>query len=317
MPQNSAETALVEPQASAQIGAGMREVRERLGWRLPDVAEQLRIRLPYLEAIERGDLASLPGAAYQTGFVRSYAIILGLDPEEILRRFRAAGMGAPVKAELSFLAPVPDRAVPTGALWFILVVLVIGGYAGWYFHSEHERHMAQAIPSVPPELAPLAVPPKLPTPKPVQAPPKPAGAANGSAGAGLAAAPAPGTETPAAGSAAPASPAPAATASAAPAAGQTILATADSWIEVKDPTGNILFSRVLHSGESWPVPDEPGLVLTAGNAGGTEIETNGKAGAPLGSSGSVVHGYALTPAANAATPATEAAPPSAAPTKTN
>jgi cytoskeleton protein RodZ len=291
----TAETAMVDHPASAQVGAGMREVRERLGWRLADVAAQLRIRLPYLEAIERGDLAALPGSAYQTGFVRSYALILGLDAEEILRRFRAAGMGPTEKAELSFLAPVPDRAVPTGALWFILVLLVIGGYAGWYFHSEHDRHLAQAIPSVPPELAPLAVPPKPPAPKP--AAPAPAAVA---------------PAKPAQPTAAPASLAPAAHAAVAPAPPaapyRTIMATADSWIEVKDPTGNILFSRVLHAGESWPVPDEPGLVLTAGNAGGTTIAVNGKPGAPLGAAGSVLHGYALTP------PAT---PTTAAPAKTN
>jgi cytoskeleton protein RodZ len=309
MPQISVDTALVEPQATAQIGAGMREVRERLGWRLPDVAAQLRIRLPYLEAIERGDLAALPGSAYQTGFVRSYALILGLDPEEILRRFRAAGMGPPEKAELSFLAPVPDRAVPTGALWFILVLCVIGGYAGWYFHSAHEQHLAQAIPAVPPELAPLAVPPKPPAPKPAPvATPAPATATPTTAATKTASATPATPTTPAtpAATAAGDKPAPAVVTSTTPPAGSpTILATADTWIEVKDPTGNILFSRVLHAGESWPVPDEPGLVLTSGNAGGTEISSGGKTSAPLGNSGAVVRDYQLTP------PAPGAAPPPA------
>jgi cytoskeleton protein RodZ len=311
MPQISVDTALVEPQATAQIGAGMREVRERLGWRLPDVAAQLRIRLPYLEAIERGDLAALPGSAYQTGFVRSYALILGLDPEEILRRFRAAGMGPPEKAELSFLAPVPDRAVPTGALWFILVLCVIGGYAGWYFHSAHEQHLAQAIPAVPPELAPLAVPPKPPAPKPAPvATPAPATATPTTAATKTASATPATPTTPAtpAATAAGDKPAPAVVTSTTPPAGSpTILATADTWIEVKDPTGNILFSRVLHAGESWPVPDEPGLVLTSGNAGGTEISSGGKTSAPLGNSGAVVRDYQLTP------PAPGAAPPPALP----
>ena len=86
-------------------------------------------------------------------------------------------------------------------------------------------------------------------------------------------------------------------------AGQAILATADSWVEVRDPSGNILFSRVLHAGESWPVPDEAGLTMTAGNAGATEIAENGKPGAPLGAAGTVARHYALTPAATpAATP---------------
>ncbi len=76
-----------------------------------------------------------------------------------------------------------------------------------------------------------------------------------------------------------------------------MVASADSWVEVKDATGNIVFSRVMHAGDSWPVPDEPGLTLTAGNAGGTAIATNGKTGAALGSAGVVLHNYALTPPA--------------------
>ena len=46
----------------------------------PDVAAPLRIRLPYLEAIELGELAALPGPAYQTGFVRTYAQRWGSTP---------------------------------------------------------------------------------------------------------------------------------------------------------------------------------------------------------------------------------------------
>lgn len=81
-----------------------------------------------------------------------------------------------------------------------------------------------------------------------------------------------------------------------------ITATQDAWVQVEDSTGNILFSKVLHAGDSWPVPQESGLTMTTGNAGGTEIVTNGTAGAPLGAVGVVLHNYALTP---------PAAPPSA------
>jgi cytoskeleton protein RodZ len=69
------------PKGTARVGAELRGVRERLGWKLSDVAEGLRIRLPYLEAIERGELSALPGAAYQTGFVRSYSQALGRLPK--------------------------------------------------------------------------------------------------------------------------------------------------------------------------------------------------------------------------------------------
>jgi cytoskeleton protein RodZ len=319
---------------AAQVGAALREVRERLGWKLDDVAEALRIRLPYLEAIERGDLAALPGPAYQTGFVRSYAQMLGLDSEEILRRFRAEGLGRAPKAQLSFPAPVPDRGVPSGAIALVGVVVVLVGYGVWYHFTAHQRHLALTVPSVPADLARLAVPPKPPA-APQQKPavvsaPAPATVPTSATTPPASSATTPpeltpaATATTAAPSAAmvPANPSSAATTTpaaptamastpAAPAAnqppappapdtavqGEAILATADSWIQVRDATGTILFSKVLRAGQSWPVPQEAGLTMTTGNAGGTEIVKDGKPGAPLGTTGVVLHHYLLTPSA--------------------
>ena len=51
-----------------RAGAELAAARERLGWTLPDIAAHLRIRLPYLEAIEDGRIADLPGNAYAVGF---------------------------------------------------------------------------------------------------------------------------------------------------------------------------------------------------------------------------------------------------------
>jgi cytoskeleton protein RodZ len=207
-------------------------------------------------------------------------------------------MGSLPKAELKFLAPVPDRGVPTGAIALLGVLLVLVGYGLWYLHTEKERRLAAAIPSVPVELAPLAVPPKPPTPPPVPVQaaaqkPAPAPVAANAAAPALSAATL-GTSS---------APQPAAAPVATGDTGQMIVATGDSWVEVNDATGNILFSKVLHAGDSWPVPDEAGLTMTAGNAGGTEIAINGKAGAPLGAMGAVLHNYALTPpAAKPATP---------------
>jgi len=321
MPNDASQISVVEAnpaQGVAKVGSELREVRERLGWKLADVSASLRIRLPFLEAIERGDLAALPGAAYQTGFIRTYAQALGLDPEEILRRFRAEAIGLTAKAELTFPAPVPDRAVPTGAIVLLCAVLLLVMYGYWYRHTEDQRLAAEAVPSVPAELAPLALPkpvlplpaPKPPAPAivavtppaaPTQVAPKPdvptAAPPSGTAPVATTPAPAmaPVAPTPVATPAPPAPP---------PASPTSVVATADSWVEVKDATGNILFSRVMHEGDSWPVPDEPGLTLTAGNAGGTAIATDGKTGPALGSAGVVLHNYALTPPAKpqAATP---------------
>ena len=79
---------VTEPPAAARAGADLREARERLGLSLHDVAFTLRIRLPHLEALEEGRISLLPGNAYALAFVRTYANTLGLDAEEMVRRFR-------------------------------------------------------------------------------------------------------------------------------------------------------------------------------------------------------------------------------------
>jgi cytoskeleton protein RodZ len=309
--QDSQYAPRIEPDAApvgtARIGAELRQVRERAGWALGDVAAQLRIRLPYLEAIELGDLKALPGPAYEVGFIRAYAQVLGLDGDEILRRFRAEGAGKASNPELRFLAPVPDRAVPTGAIVLLGGVILLLGYGFWFLRSEGDRRLAASIPAVPAQLAPLAVPPVPPPavvkpPVPAKAPAPAAAPVQTATQTPPAASPStPNTAAPLAATPPGATPE---TPPAAVAAGKVIQATGDTWVEVKDASGNILFSRLMHAGDSWPVPDMPGLTMTAGNAGGTLIADNGAAGPPLGAAGTVVHNVALTaPSASAAAPA--------------
>ena len=59
--------------AGPSVSDTLREARESLGVELRDVASMLRIRYPYLLAIETGRFEELPGAAYAAGFLRSYA----------------------------------------------------------------------------------------------------------------------------------------------------------------------------------------------------------------------------------------------------
>jgi Flp pilus assembly protein TadD len=81
--------------------------------------------------------------------------------------------------------------------------------------------------------------------------------------------------------------APPAPAPAAAAPSIVLTATADAWMQVRDKSGQVLLSRILHPGESWSVPARPQLVLTTGNAGGTDILLAGVAIPPLGPSGAV------------------------------
>ena len=58
----------------------------RLSWDLTieEVSENLNLSVDTLEALERDDYESLPGYTFVKGYIRSYANLLRLDPEEVL-----------------------------------------------------------------------------------------------------------------------------------------------------------------------------------------------------------------------------------------
>ncbi len=292
---------------ASRVGAELRAARLRLGWSLVEVAQGLRIRLPFLEAIEDGRIGDLPGAAYAVGFVRTYAQSLGLDPDEVARRFRAEAHEVNRKTELTFPAPVPERGVPAGAVVLLGLVLAIGGYAGWYKFSS-VRHTDTALAPVPERLASLAervpastVSPQvasiMPAPSP-SPPPLPSTVMSSSTSA-LAApvplaaqmqmpvpVPVPVSINP-----------PLAVPIVAPVdTGRVVLKfKADSYIQVREKQGPVLLNRVMRSGEIWPVPKGPNLLMTTGNAGGTDLVVDGITAASLGPSGAVRRDVALDP----------------------
>lgn len=55
---------------------------------LKDIEKDTKIRLKYLEALEKGNLEKLPGEIYVQGFVKNYAEYLGLSVNSILAVLR-------------------------------------------------------------------------------------------------------------------------------------------------------------------------------------------------------------------------------------
>ncbi|MBK8158750.1 MAG: DUF4115 domain-containing protein [Rhodospirillaceae bacterium] len=72
-------------------------------------------------------------------------------------------------------------------------------------------------------------------------------------------------------------------------------ATKDSWVEIFDAQDEVVLQRILRAGETFAVPDQPGLTMNTGNAGGVVIELDGKARPALGSVGVVKRGVKLDP----------------------
>ena len=59
------------------VGRTLRLLWEEQGLDLRQISERLRIRYPYLEAIENSLFDELPGPTYALGFVKAYSEHLG------------------------------------------------------------------------------------------------------------------------------------------------------------------------------------------------------------------------------------------------
>lgn len=139
---------------NAGVGATLRAAREGMGKALPECAKLLRIRQPFLEALEEGRHRDLPGGTYAAGFLRSYAEFLGLDSEEMVRRFREEGAGGfKNRTELTFPSPVSEGRIPGGAVIFLGLILAAVAYGGWYLLSSAETKVTEMVPPLPDRLA--------------------------------------------------------------------------------------------------------------------------------------------------------------------
>jgi cytoskeleton protein RodZ len=285
-----------------RVGGDLRAARERLGWSLDDTGRYMRLRPSSLEALEDGRIEDLPGPVYALAFLRSYALTLGLDAEAMVQQYHEEVGAALPPAELRFPTPMPQRHVPAGAVVLLGGLLAVVGYVGWYRVSG-ERPGTGQVQQVPARLAPLALPVVPPPPARVAT----AAPVTNSTLAGVYVPPsvppsAAEAGVPPPGSLAPIEPAPIAVVpGVVPPANRVVLgATADAWVQVKDAQGKVVLSKLLHQGDTWPVPDTASgqgpMVLTTGNAGGTTLTVDGRAAPALGAPGVVKRDVPLDPA---------------------
>ncbi len=71
--------------SGSQPGTRLAEARAALKLSAADVARQLKLSVAQVEALESGQFDSLPGPVFVRGFIRNYARLVKLDPDDLLR----------------------------------------------------------------------------------------------------------------------------------------------------------------------------------------------------------------------------------------
>lgn len=271
------------------VGAYLREIRKEQGTTIDEVANQIFIRPALVAAIETGDWESLPEPVFVQGFIRRYAEYLGLDGQEVARKF-----------EPTPVAVLPDPKLASSG--------TVEGVV-----KQQDKHGLKVLSKAEPATNGRSA---APAPS---APPKwnwILGIVGIVAIAGLIIwlttrnTPQPTTESPDAGVEAPVD----TTDDAQPEANDTVSEVApeptevapapddvtfavnleeDAWMRIT-VDGEVAYEGILTAGseESWTAEEE--LVITAGNSGGVLFSVNGSEEQPLGEPGQV-RDLVLTP----------------------
>ena len=280
-PPTIAKAAGGESPPAATAGALLGAAREASGLSIDAVAQQLKLAPRQVRALEEDDYTHLPGRTFVRGFVRNYARLVHLVPDEVVGALPAGAAApaleaptlqqtAPTMGEL----PTTDHSKPAWTRWAIpltlAAIVAIAAVYEWVRPAGVARQApgkesviaeSPVATAVPPGATgtPLSNPPVAGKPATDSVPP-PEPAQAGASTPPLATTGA----TPAA-------------AAARPAAVQPItIAFRDySWTEIRDRDGRLLLSGMNPGGTVQSVSGTPPFDIVIGNAADVRLTYKG------------------------------------------
>lgn len=268
-----------QKQSDLYAGAALRAARQSLGREITDIAKELCISRRYLEAMEAEALDDLPSETYALGFLRSYAALLGLDPQPQVDAFRK--LMAPPDEAINLTPVAVDSPSRNPARW-VMALAVAGSlavYLGWTQFGQ------QAVPA--PDATVISddgaisadeanIRTDAVSPEPV---------ADDEVVESSASAPAKDSSDPVQ------KVATAAIELNAPPPLQAkfrLVARRDTWLLLANQEGNLIFEGVLLAGGEQPLDIDKDFLLTTGDAGALDLYFGTRLVAAVGRSGQVI-----------------------------
>jgi len=142
-------------------GRQLAEERAARGLTLDQVAAATRIRAHHLAALEAGRLEDLPGPVYLRGYLRAYAVYLGLDGDRLLSELEPGPVSAGPSLSICGVAPSPPppglalTGPVVAAAGLVLLALLFGLYAFRQFESLRQDTPPAGAAMIAPPIASL------------------------------------------------------------------------------------------------------------------------------------------------------------------
>lgn len=252
------------------VGSYLRESRESRGISLEEAARVTRIGKNYLAALEGETFETLPNTAYIKGFLRAYAVFLGLSSDEVVAMYERTLSPDPHHPADETVAPSASgkgkAKAPRRGHWGVTLVLLALVVAAAYLFDGQEETPEKGPP-------PVAAPPAAGIAGAVHLP---LSSAQGETAAAVIPADSGGD---------------ARAAAAEPLQDGIVLklkVNQDSWLNITIDDA-VSQHYDLKAGDLIEWKGDRVFALDMGNAGGIEAEFNGKPLKPLGEPGTTAH----------------------------
>jgi cytoskeleton protein RodZ len=239
------------------FGGKLRQARERRGLSLRQIAANTKISAAALDALERNDISKLPGGIFSRAFVRSYAVEVGLNPDETVKEFLERFQGEPSPSGAA-PAPIPaeesafesQQRMASVVLKLVLISLPVAGFILYLTLRPRPHAMTPPMPSAPQQGAALPAPEAAAATAPATALAQPA--------------PSPDDQT----------------------MRLEIHPTGPCWIGLT-VDGERVMARMMQPGEKETRDVRESVVMDVGDAGAFAFSIDGRPGRPLGRAGQV------------------------------
>lgn len=272
---------------SFKPGQRLKKARELRGLSVDQVVSDLRLSRRIVEGIEADDYASLPEPAFVRGYMRRYAQLVKLSPDDIAARFDesyAVDTATPEpnarpRNPVQILGDLARPRLRSGRLlsWASLAVIVLL-FAGFFWARQDDSIPASVVENGETPMVSMAPVPAAPVTT-VTVPSVTAGTDNTVVAMDVLPSPSsPAVLPPPVGAAAQTAVVPAPSLpSAAGIDALKIVLTADSWLSVRDASGRVLVSTLRKGGETLNLSGTAPFAVNVGNAPGVTLSINGKA----------------------------------------
>ena len=273
------------------VGKLCLDARLNKGLTQEQAAALLKVRVKIIKDFEDGEYIELPGLAYKVGFVRSYARLLDLDGDLLVKEFKESLQLNSFKEEYKFLTPElnKNKFLPIGAIFSVFIAIL--SYTGWYYSdrsNKTENVSEKEVVDISSKKAEIEnnsyviiednFSDNLPSSKNNNDEKKfkelnPKITSNDNKVENISSK---NTEL-------------SATANERdPSTEMVLKATGNSWVEIEDMEGNILMTRLMRPGETYVVPNINGLKFNTGNAGALSLSQGDVIVSKLGEIGEII-----------------------------